>query len=882
MIKLTHLNKYFYKGKENEVHVINDTSIELPSEGLITFLGASGSGKTTLLNVIGGLDKASGEFLYDDVELKNYKMHKIDLYRRSHIGYVFQNYNLILDKTVIENLKLNLELVGVTDEEEQDKRIEYALKAVHLYKYRKKKAFALSGGQQQRVSIARALVKRSKIFIADEPTGNLDMKNTIEIMNILRNISKESLVILVTHNRDLALSYSDKIYEVCDGKIVQELQGSTQGIIKYNLDNKIYLKDLEKKESALEQGKITIYQDESMPLSLNIIIKNGMVYIDSPQHIQLIQDTSIDLVDEHYTPVEVNRLNEDPAFDASWFSDKKDTKNFFRRCLKQFVEIKSNLKQSKRLVKFLYVALFFIGCILGFSVISFSNATSIDTTGMLFNKNYHMLLNEEYYTKEGKVLKDLYEYEYASDLQKAIQVTYRFSYNLSFHQSANHKFIFKFLGYDEQLVELAYGHAPIEKDEITIPEKEAWEIINQSDRLLNLERLIGMKVTINSSGSGGTFKICGVTRGDQGYVYADKDSFLRYQFSNNDLSRLTDLRYAPYEVDKTGQKAYSVSMGRDVNVDSSEKEILIRMDKFNDFLAYFSSISPINQFYIIHNVSYRIVGCFTYNQNFELNDNTFITNTPQPKFDTGRGACSLGGDEYQIVLGRDYENDLELIVPNTSIYEIGEKVDGRTVVGKYIGSTLACQYSGISTTNSVVLENYSILVVFKLQHGAEAVKYAREQGCKAITTYEHQIILQEIEDNNLDFIFEILFFILLGIAIIFVFLIMRSKMITDIYEIGVYRSLGGTRWQVSKKYLLESIVLTCITTFLGYILVLVIYSLLAGTINTFIDGKLYQINVLFGILGGITSFFVMIFFGILPILLLMRKTPSEICSKYDI
>lgn len=882
MIKLSHINKYFYKGKENEVHVINDTSIELPSEGLVTFLGASGSGKTTLLNVIGGLDKATGDFLYDDVEIKNYKKHKIDLYRRSHIGYVFQNYNLILDKTVIENLKLNLELIGVTDEEEQNKRIEYALKAVHLFKYRKKKAYALSGGQQQRVSIARALVKRSKIFIADEPTGNLDMKNTIEIMNILKNISKTCLVILVTHDKELALSYSDRIYEICDGKIIQELQGSTDGIFNYNLDNKIYLKDLEKKESALDNGTITVYQDGSHPISINVIIKNGMVYIDSPHQIQLIKDTSIDLVDDHYTPIEVNRLNEEPSFDSSWFQDKKDTKNVFKRFFKRFAEIKTNLKQSKRLVKFLYVALFFIGCILGFSVISFSNASTIDTTGMLFNKNYHLLLNDKYYTKEEEVLKDLYKNEYATDLQKSIQITYRFNYNYSFNQTANYKFSFKFLGYDEQFVEMTYGHAPTEKDEITIPENEAWEIINHSDRLLTLDRLIGMPISINSSGNVAYFKICGVTKGDQGYVYADKASFLRYQFSNADLLRLTDLRYAGNEVDDSGKKTYSISMGRDVNEESSEKEILIRMDKFDDFLAFFNQESPINQSYIIENVPYKIVGCFTYGLDFTLNDNTFITNVPQPKYDTRRGVCSLGNNEYQIIHGRDFESDLEMVVPCSSIYEIGERVDGREVVGKYIGSTLAYQYSGISTTNSVVLENYSILVVFKLQKEAEAVAYADKLGCQAITTYEHQIILQEIEDNNLDFIFEILFFILLGIAIVFVFLIMRSKMITDIYEIGVYRSLGGTRWQISKKYLLESMVLTCITTFLGYVLVLLVYTLLAGTINTFIDGKLYQINVLFGVLGGIAVFFVMIFFGILPIVLLMKKTPSEICSKYDI
>ncbi len=123
MIKITELNKYFNKKKSNEIHVINNTSLELPSSGLVSFLGHSGSGKTTLLNVIGGLDKATGTIAYDSFEMKKYNMHKMDVYRSKHIGYVFQNYNLILEETVYDNLKVALEIIGVTNLEEIDKRI---------------------------------------------------------------------------------------------------------------------------------------------------------------------------------------------------------------------------------------------------------------------------------------------------------------------------------------------------------------------------------------------------------------------------------------------------------------------------------------------------------------------------------------------------------------------------------------------------------------------------------------------------------------------------------------------------------------------------------------------------------------------------------------
>lgn len=154
MIKIENLNKYYNKGKGNEIHVINDVSLELPNTGLISFLGPSGSGKTTLLNVIGGLDKAKGNIQYDDLTMDKYSMHKIDKFRSKEIGYVFQNYNLLLEETVYSNLEIALEMIGIYDKEEQGKRIEYTLKAVGMYKYRKKRAYALSGGQQQRVSIA--------------------------------------------------------------------------------------------------------------------------------------------------------------------------------------------------------------------------------------------------------------------------------------------------------------------------------------------------------------------------------------------------------------------------------------------------------------------------------------------------------------------------------------------------------------------------------------------------------------------------------------------------------------------------------------------------------------------------------------------------------
>ena len=202
------------------LEVVNDTTLKLPKKGMVAFLGESGSGKTTLVNVLGGLDSyKSGSISYDDTKFLKYQMDKVDTYRRNHFGYIFQNYNILEDKTVSENLLLALHIIGIYDETECEKRIKNALEAVGLYKFRKKLAGALSGGQMQRVSIARALVKHNDVIIADEPTGNLDSESTRQIIRILKKLSINSLIILVTHDISLANTYADYIYHIKDGKI---------------------------------------------------------------------------------------------------------------------------------------------------------------------------------------------------------------------------------------------------------------------------------------------------------------------------------------------------------------------------------------------------------------------------------------------------------------------------------------------------------------------------------------------------------------------------------------------------------------------------------------------------------------------------------------
>ena len=215
MIKLEKVNKYFNRYKRNQIHIINNTSLELGDTGLVAILGQSGSGKTTLLNAIGGLDKVNrGKIYINGKKITRRTVNTVDRIRNLNIGYIFQDYKLIENLSVYENIAMALRMIGITNKKEIDKRVNYVLEAVKMERYKKRPALMLSGGEKQRVSIARALAKNPSIVIADEPTGNLDSKNSLEVMNIIKAISKEKLVILVTHEVDLAKFYASRILEI--------------------------------------------------------------------------------------------------------------------------------------------------------------------------------------------------------------------------------------------------------------------------------------------------------------------------------------------------------------------------------------------------------------------------------------------------------------------------------------------------------------------------------------------------------------------------------------------------------------------------------------------------------------------------------------------
>ncbi len=364
MIKARNLNKYFFRNKKNEIHVINNVSLDLPEKGLIALFGPSGGGKTTLLNVIAGLDRAKGELSYNDVDYSNYKMRKWDKMRTHDIGYIFQNYLLVEELSVYENIRMTLEMVGIKDKEQIDKRISYVLKSVGLEKYERRIAGQLSGGQQQRVAIARALAKNPKVIIADEPTGNLDSKNTVEIMNIIKKISQDKLVLLVTHAPNIANSYADRILKIEDGRITEDTINDKTKAKAFIHTSDIYLEDFDKKTLNDENTNITLYGDFGKS-NIKLVNKDGTIYLDlgSDEKVVIINSKSETKLIECRETDLIEKQEDVSQFEYDKYVSKPTTKTKV-----SFITIKRAIKlafnkliNASRRRKLLLVGFFFAG-----------------------------------------------------------------------------------------------------------------------------------------------------------------------------------------------------------------------------------------------------------------------------------------------------------------------------------------------------------------------------------------------------------------------------------------------------------------------------------------------------------------------------------------
>lgn len=355
MLRCEHLVKDYMTG-DGIVHAIRDLTVTFRDNEFVSILGPSGCGKTTLLNIIGGLDNYnSGNLIINGKSTKDYTDKDWDTYRNHRVGFVFQAYNLIMHQTVLSNVELALTLTGVSKEERRKKAIA-ALERVGLKDQINKKPTQMSGGQMQRVAIARALVNDPDILLADEPTGALDSKTSVQIMDLLKEIADDRLVIMVTHNPDLAHQYSTRIVELRDGQIMSDSDPVTD-------------EEVEKEEAKgiLKKPSMSFWTALSLSLN-NLMTKKGRTFLTAFAGsigiigIGLIMSLS-NGVQSYITSVENDTMTsypitiEDNTMDMSVLmsammdmgdekethdDDKIYTKNFANKILSSIAETESN------------------------------------------------------------------------------------------------------------------------------------------------------------------------------------------------------------------------------------------------------------------------------------------------------------------------------------------------------------------------------------------------------------------------------------------------------------------------------------------------------------------------------------------------------------
>ena len=271
MLEIKNISKV-YKTDNLKQIALDNVSINFRDNEFASILGPSGSGKTTLLNIIGGLDKYdTGDLIINEVSTKKYTDRAWDSYRNHRVGFVFQSYNLIYHQTILQNVELALTLSGVSKQERR-KKAKKALKEVGLESHINKRPNQLSGGQMQRVAIARALVSDPDIILADEPTGALDSETSKQIMDLLKKVAKNKLVIMVTHNPELASLYSTRIIELKDGVIISDSN-------PYD-GSKNTKKDLETEKRKSKKTSMSLFTALSLSLN-NLMTKKGRTILTS-------------------------------------------------------------------------------------------------------------------------------------------------------------------------------------------------------------------------------------------------------------------------------------------------------------------------------------------------------------------------------------------------------------------------------------------------------------------------------------------------------------------------------------------------------------------------------------------------------------------------
>ena len=812
MIQINNLHKYYNKGKENEIHVINDTTLSLPETGFVCILGESGSGKTTLLNTIGGLDDyASGTYRMDEETLTSYSQEKIDRLRTEHFAYVFQNYYLLMEHTVDYNIRLVLDMYHMS-EEEKDARVDYVLEAVDMLKYKKRLISQLSGGQQQRVAIARALAKTPKVIFADEPTGNLDEANTMRVMKILKKVAKQCLVVMVTHETRLADVFADRVICVKNGVVVSDSCSNTNGIYQYQDDSIIYLQEYEKRSYSMNAVQVELFTASNempqLPIRIRIIEENGRYYVQADSEesqVVLLQQNGKKQVIDAKKPLITSEEDNDFSFSLEKLPCKQMPQLSWKEILHVAV---SNLRQLGKRQAFLSACFLVMAVLLVLTVSDIMTLNAIDIRSVVGTDPRYISIetkkNGGYdLNRYNAYFNELFEsYLETTDLEH-VQYLYDtdlyFQYE-GFEQIQDIKAMIT--GYSvasiEQLSEedLIFGRMPQRPNEVVVDSWVLEAFLEKEPSIAHLlptiEDFLGKKITIDRKKW--KLEIVGISDTSRPDIYMDPCTQLSITM------RITDTMG-------------SVTMLKNVFADKYEN-LQLNKDEVLVSESYLQHIKAIGNdgenVYLVGAFSYKVVG--TYPDEFGMD-------------------CVISDEAYDEILKF-------LIVESKRFTVIAEE---KAQVLNY--------FANLSE------ETTDRLQIFVTDHYAEELEAYEE--ARAIKVDARLIITITI----------------FAVSLLLLYFSMKSNAIKKIEDIMVYRLLGIKKSSILFIFVMESILLTLYTSVPAVLLTSAILKFVVS-IPSLQLSLVYPWSAAFGIIGFL--FTINAVTGVLPIIGLVRKPPAQL------
>ena len=975
MIKIRSLDKFFNKGGQNEIHVINDVTLDLPERGMVAIFGKSGCGKTTLLNVIGGLDKFSGGAV--TIEGRDIK-EDTDVIRNRYIGYIFQNYNLNRGESCFDNVADALRLCGMTDPARIEERVMTALASVDMEKYSKRTPDTLSGGQQQRIAIARAIVKDPHIILADEPTGNLDEANTVMIMDLLKAISKDHLVLLVTHEANLVDYYCDTVIELSDGKVVGVKKNeSTEGFFARD-KNDIYLGELERSELKSENAEVEYYGDApDTPIRFRIINNNGALYvqINTPKVQVLDEFSEIRLKEGVFEEkrreraageeIQIAKL---PSFEGSHFGRLFSLRSSIKS---GYI---SNFKRNKKGKKTLLACMSLFAAIVVFMSAIFGTAIGkIEEVRDSYNHNVFYV-----YTPNGDVSKKLNDAvgsgESGVDYLRIMYGIPRGDQTVSLRMGSFESFsvddysqgfrtqaVYMDQTLAKDLALVAGKNKDLGNNELLITTKVADALIKNSSlgHISEYDDLIGL-ISNMFSIDGKSLYVAGVVRSDESAVYLTPMAMAKYVAGSSpagvypaseygiDVSE-GEAVYLLYDGNSDVKKGQTVKLyGRDIKVSAirnsgySYREFYEEKtgDKLDTVLNqttdqnYFERIREAHRYvdeYIesyykmrpddiyawlylekgIEECKYRfydgVDGALCYAaEKYESENGKLPTRTQMEKQNNAQKAQDYYNhiEEYIEAYQTEFHNQQSgAIYRNAYFVSDADYIAFSKQIGETDKSALGADYYkedvyyekevsiSYSSGADIMYMSYSGYC-YTLVHSTDPERteeWLLGEFSDLTSGHEHippiltpnQIFEDQIANQKDGILVSLITMgVMLALMSLCMYFIMRSSLMNRIKEIGIYRAIGVSKKNLRFKFFIEAIVLTALTVFVGYLLTSGFIFACLG-ISPMVEQIFYYPLWMAGAVLAVL-FAISVFFGVLPISMLLRKTPSEILAKYDI